>query len=178
MEPFIGQVMLFGFNFAPYGWAICDGSLMQISEYDTLFSLIGTTYGGDGITTFGLPDLRGRVPIHMGQGPGMTARTLGEMGGAEQVTLTTGQMPAHGHVILAAGALNGPSGSPSANVTFGATSGAAAAPAIFAASGGQATAMLAPSITTTGGNRPHDNIMPTLVANYCIALDGIYPSFG
>lgn len=173
MEPFIGQVMLFGFNYAPDGWAVCDGSLMSIAEYQALFTLIGTTYGGDGITTFGLPDLRGRVPLHMGQGPGLTNRTLGEMGGAEQVALTPMQMPAHVHAVMASATVNGATGTPGGTVTFGQTSG----PAMFAAQGGPATATLAPSIGTAGQGAPHDNIMPTLVANYCIALTGIYPQF-
>lgn len=173
MEPYIGQIMLFGFDYAPVDWAICDGSLLPIAEYDSLFSLIGTTYGGDGVTTFGLPDLRGRVPIHMGQGPGLSNRTLGEMGGTEQVALLASQMPPHSHPVLASAGQSAPTGTPGQGVTFGVAANAS----IYSSQGGTTQAVLAPSMGQAGGNQPHDNMMPTLVANYCIALYGIYPQF-
>src|SRR4051812_1587744 len=105
-EPYIGEIMMFAGNFAPRGWALCDGSLLSISQNTALFSILGTTFGGNGQTTFGLPDLRGRLPMHPGQGPGRTGRTLGESGGAETVTLNTTQMPAHTHTASATVAIN------------------------------------------------------------------------
>lgn len=173
MEPFIGQIMLFGFNYAPYGWHICDGSELQIAEYEALYQLIGTTYGGDGVTTFAVPDLRGRVPIHMGQGRGMSNYALGQKGGTETVTLTSGQMPQHSHRVAASSAQVGATGTPSSAVVFASTSG----PQIYAAQAGTIAGVLAPSVGLTGGGQSHQNMMPTLAANYCIALFGVYPDF-
>ncbi|HSN77590.1 MAG TPA: tail fiber protein [Anaerolineae bacterium] len=167
--PYIGQIMAFGGNFAPQGWALCDGSLLPISQYETLFSLIGTTYGGDGQNTFALPDLRGRVPLHQGQGPGLSSYSLGQSGGAEAVTLTTGQLPAHSHPAQGhSGAGDTPNpagavwaGSPNNIYTAGATAN---------------TAMAATSISASGGSQPHNNMLPYLTLTFCIATEGIYPS--
>jgi microcystin-dependent protein len=167
MEPFIGQIQLFGFNFAPKGWASCDGGLLPIGSYSALFSLLGTYYGGNGQTTFGLPDLRGRAPMHFGTGPGLTPRPIGERAGTEAVTLTTNQIPAHGHGINGSAAAT--SKSPSALVP-GFNS---AAPAYGPPDG---TKMAADMVDLTGGMQAHDNMQPYLAVNYCIALEGIYPT--
>lgn len=168
-EPFVGEIRIFAGNFAPLGWAFCDGQLLAISQNDALFSLVGTTYGGDGRNTFALPDLRGRVPIHMGSGPGLTPRNIGSRGGSEQVTLTANQLPSHGHPIASSGAST--SGTAVGNV-FGNSSGVAN---VFAAGSGAAT--LAPEANVAvGGGQPHNNLMPTQCVNFIIALFGIYPS--
>jgi microcystin-dependent protein len=171
-EPYVGEIRLFGCNFAPAGWAFCAGQLMSIAENETLFTLIGTTYGGDGVTTFGLPDLRGRVPVHTGQGPGLSNRILGEQSGTETVTLTSNQIPAHNHTAVATtGAATtgtpGPSVIPGAvaSQTMYVTDMLGAMP--FNASGA--------SVGTAGGSQPHENCMPTLTLNYCISLFGIFP---
>jgi microcystin-dependent protein len=167
MEPFIGQIQLFGFGWAPRGWALCDGSLLSISSNTALFSLLGTTYGGDGRTTFALPDLRGRVPVGQGQGPGLTNRTLGEVGGEEAVTLTVQQIAPHNHGIQASGsaASKSPAGQVPAFTSAGSSYGAS-----------DGTQMAPGMATNTGGGQPHDNMPPYLGACYCIALVGIYPS--
>jgi microcystin-dependent protein len=167
MEPFIGQIMMFAGNFAPRGWATCDGQLLAISSNSALFSLLGTTYGGDGRTTFGLPDLRGRVPMHAGSGPGLSPRRLGEKGGAETVTLTVAQLPSHNHGVTASAPpadARIPTGKRPAS-TEGASYGA-----------GQAAAMAADMVTPTGGSQAHDNMPPFGCINYVIALQGVYPS--
>ena len=168
MEPFVGEIMLFAGNYAPRGWAVCDGQLLAISQNDALFSLLGTTYGGDGRTTFALPDLRGRAPVHQGNGPGLSGRTLGSKGGEEHVTLTVNQMPSHAHPVMGS----------SANADSGDPAGRVLALADFNLYGVAAPAadMAAAGIGTTGGGQPHDNMMPFLAVNYCIALVGIYPA--
>jgi microcystin-dependent protein len=162
-EPFIGEVKMVGFNFAPRGWAFCDGSLLPISQYEALFSLIGTTYGGDGQTTFALPDLRSRAPIHQGNG-----HPLGEIGGTETVTLTVNQIPAHSHVPQAssAGATTGPAASVWAN----------SAALQFAPASSPLTAMNQGVMAAAGGGQPQDNMPPYLAINFAIALEGIYPT--
>ena len=124
MESFVGQIMLFGFGFAPDGWALCDGSLLPIAGNEALFTLIGTTYGGDGDSTFALPDLRGRIPIHMGQAPGLNGYTLGERAGSERVSLQASEMPSHMHLIEAASAESGATGTPGPTVVFGVSNAA------------------------------------------------------
>lgn len=177
MEPYIGTIMLFAFPRIPNGWAICNGALLPIGEYVTLFNLIGTTYGGDGVQTFALPDLRGRVPIHQGTGPGLTARVIGEAGGTEQVTLLTTSVPAHGHALTASSSSPpvGGTATPGPNVGFGTGVGTGLNPYAASISGAVPEIMASTTISATGSNLPHDNIMPTLVGNYCIALFGIYP---
>ncbi|HNP71261.1 MAG TPA: tail fiber protein [Kouleothrix sp.] len=169
-DPYIGEIRLFGGNFAPYGWFFCDGSTLQISQYETLFSLIGTTYGGDGQTTFQLPDLRGRLPIHQGQGNGLSLRVIGQPGGAEQVTLLQGQLPVHNHSALAnSGAGN--SDEPANNYW----SGSATVPQFVP--GDQAnTNMNTAAIGASGGSMPHENMQPYLAVSFIIAWQGIYPS--
>lgn len=169
-DPYIGEIRMFGGNFAPAGWMFCDGSILPISDYDTLFSLIGTTYGGDGQTTFALPDLRGRLPIDQGQGPGLSNRIIGQPGGSESVTLLTAQLPSHNHTPLAnssAGNADTPAG------TY--WSGSATTPQFVP--GDQAnTNMNTAAIGANGQNQPHDNMQPFLAVSFIISLFGIYPS--
>lgn len=170
--PFIGEIRLFAGNFAPVGWALCDGSLLPIAENEALFNLIGTIYGGNGQTTFGLPDMRGRVPVHQGAGNGLSPRTIGEMGGAEQVTLTPSQMPSHNHVLNATTAA-----ASTANGVAGSLTGTAASTNFYGNTPGGGA--LAPqALTATGGNQPHNNMAPFLGLNFIISLFGIFPSQG
>lgn len=167
-EPYIGEIRLVGFNFAPQGWAFCDGALMAISQNDALFNLIGTTYGGDGQNTFGLPDLRGRVPLHMGTGGGNTY-VLSQSAGVETVTLTGNQIPVHTHTLLgtsAAAVTAAPQASPASALAQSAT-------AIYAANAPNTTMN---QTSVAGGSQPHDNRMPFLGINFIISLFGIYPS--
>jgi len=163
-QPYVGEIRMFAGNFAPAGWMFCEGQLLPISEYETLFNLIGTTYGGDGQSTFALPDLRGRLPIHMGNG-----FTLAENGGVETVTLTTTQIPAHNHSYLGttsvpndANAINNVVGQPSAGFPY-----LNAPPTVAMAPG---------SVTSTGGSQPHNNFQPYLCIDFIISLFGVYPS--
>ncbi|HZS16248.1 MAG TPA: tail fiber protein [Candidatus Dormibacteraeota bacterium] len=168
-EPYVGEIRLVGFNFAPQGWAFCDGSLLSISQYDTLFNLIGTTYGGDGQSTFGLPDLRSRVPVHMGTNPSTgTSYALGQMSGSEAVTLTAAQIVGHAHTPQATVAGSQPS--PANNFWAGATPMQYLTPV---ATTGQ---MNAGAVLAAGGSQPHDNMLPFLVINFVISLFGVYPS--
>lgn len=169
-DPFIGEIRLFAGNFAPQGWAFCDGQLLSVSEYEALFTLLGTTYGGDGQTTFGLPDMRGRVPIHAGQGPGLTPRVVGQAGGAEQVTLGVANLPSHSHAPFGADDTSVTT-DPSGRVLGHPTTNTYRAPY-----GAPATGMAPPSVGSTGGSQPHDNVAPSLVLNFIIAVVGIYPS--
>lgn len=175
MDEYIGIIKIFAGNFAPRGWAFCDGQLLSISQNSALFSILGTTYGGNGQTTFALPDLRGRAPIGSRQGPGLTNYSLGEMGGAEAVTLATTQIPLHSHTL---NVNNGKAG-----VAVPTTSSSIAAPVDIngdAANGFSQTApntQISPaSIGATGGNQPHENMAPYLALNYIICLQGIFPS--
>ena len=184
-EPFIGQIQPYGFNFAPRGWALCDGQLLAISTNTALFSLLGTIYGGDGRTTFALPDLRGRAPIHMGNGPGLSTRKIGSKGGSEWVTLNYTQMPAHDHTgeatlsgkvkcNSAAGNADTPVGNSLATISrtnqySNAGPNADMADGTIDASGNLTT-------SSAGGSQPHNNMQPYLTINYCIALVGLFPS--
>lgn len=172
-EPFIGQIVMFGGNFAPRGWALCDGQLLPISQYSALFSILGTTYGGDGRTTFALPDLRGRVSIHAGDGPGLSDYSLGQKGGAETNTLTTSNLPAHSHSLAiydSEGDSNAGSGK-----TLAGTGGGVPPTGTWTSSPPDATASTR-SIGNTGGGLPVGNIQPYLTVNYIIALQGVFPS--
>lgn len=184
MEPFIGQLCVFGFNFAPQGWAICDGSLLPINQYQALFSLLGTTYGGDGKTTFGLPDLRGRAPICIGQGQGLSNISMGDKGGSESVSLTPGQMPAHTHGVTATAALAA-SATPLSNSPVGlvpATTNETGGSTIVNAYGpadGTHLAANAATVSVTcgaaGGGKPVAIRNPYLGMNWCIATEGVFP---
>ena len=166
MEGTIGEIRLFGGNFAPRGWALCNGSLLQISSNQALFSILGTTYGGDGRSTFALPDLRGRVPLHVGQGPGLSNRTLGGKGGEEQVTLTEQQVAPHRHTVNASPA-RGTENLPKGNVPAGSDN--------TYATGGR-DKMHADMIDLNSGGQPHNNMPPFIGLNYIICMIGIYPS--
>lgn len=184
MEPFIGQIMLFAGTFAPRGWAFCDGQLLPIAQNATLFSIIGTTYGGDGRTTFALPDLRGRAPIGPRHGPGLSDYRLGQAVGRESLTLTTNELPAHTHptqlsLSFAPPAHTGAGDSdhPSPTATPAATGGVLAysnSPADTTLAGGAVSGQV--TVGNTGGNQPVDIRPPRLAVNYCIALVGLFPS--
>jgi microcystin-dependent protein len=163
-QPYVGEIRMFAGNFGPAGWMFCEGQLLPISEYETLFNLIGTTYGGDGQSTFALPDLRGRVPIHFGNG-----FTLAENGGVEQVTLTTSQIPAHSHPLLAS------QNSATNNTPFGNLTGQVGATQIYRTAP-PTSPMSALSMTSTGGSQPHSNFQPYLCVDFIISLFGIFPS--
>ena len=166
--PFVGEIRIFGGNFAPAGWAFCDGALMPISENETLFQLIGTTYGGDGQNTFAVPDLRGRLPMHMGTGPGLSTRQIGESGGAETVTLTAQQIPIHTHAPQA--------DSNSGNQTTPQNGIWAAVPASRYSSSAPNLAMNNTLIGSAGGSQPHENLMPYLAISFIISLFGVFPT--
>ena len=168
-NPFIGEVRMFGGSFAPLGWAFCDGSLVPISENDTLFVLIGTTYGGDGEETFALPDLRGRVPIHQGSGPGLQTYILGQAAGTETVTITPTQIPSHSHPYT--GTLNPAASTSPNNSVF-----ARAAGDVYTSDLSAPAPMNAQSTSPVGGSQPHDNMMPYLAISFIISLYGIFPS--
>jgi len=168
-ESFIGEIRMFAGNFAPRAWAFCSGQLLAISQNEALFSLLGTIYGGDGRTTFALPDMRGRLPVHAGQGPGLSERRLGIRGGLEQVTLTSAQLPSHTHTMLAnpdAATDRIPTDKTFAQVSGGDLYGTINQNAQFDPSSGSAA----------GGNQPHTNVMPFLCVNFIIALFGTFPS--
>lgn len=168
-DPFLGEIALVGFNFAPVGWAMCNGQLLPISQNVALFSLLGTFYGGDGVNTFALPDLRGRMAIHSGQGPGLSSYVQGQLGGTEVVTLTAAQMPQHTHQLTGSSS-NGTSNSPVNAVPAVQANGVP----VYSAT---PNANLSPNaIGLAGGNLPHSNLQPYLSLNYIIALQGIFPS--
>ena len=177
MDPFIGEVLMFVGNFAPRGWAFCDGQLLPISQNTALFSIIGTTYGGDGRTTFALPDLRGRVPIHPGNGPGLSDRRLGGKGGSETTQITVANMPAHNHTAPAVNASSDGADTPSASGAFLPSNGRGGA-ALYASAQGTAQPLGGTGGTTgsNGGSQPFNNMQPFLGVNYIIALQGVFPS--
>ena len=167
-DPFLGQITMFAGNFAPRGWALCDGQFLAISQNDALFSLFGTIYGGDGRTTFALPDLRGRLPLHSGQGPGLVERRIGSRSGSESVTLVSTQLPSHTHPLQgSSSAATTPD--PSGNV-FARSSGDAYG-SDFSASN-----MNGAAVSNRGGDQAHTNLMPFLAVNFIVALVGVYPS--
>jgi microcystin-dependent protein len=163
-QPYVGEIRMFAGNFAPAGWMFCEGQLLPISEYETLFNLIGTTYGGDGQSTFSLPDMRGRIPIHMGNG-----FTLAETGGVETVTLTVSQIPSHSHPVLASGN-NGSANSAQGNVTAQNT-----LVQVYRAQPPNQN-FNAQAVGSTGGSQPHNNFQPYLCIDFIISLFGIFPS--
>jgi len=173
MDNYLGQILAFGFNFAPKGWAQCNGQLMSISQNSALYSLLGTTFGGDGINTFGLPDLRGRVAINQGSSPGGSSYVMGQVGGQEQVTLSILQIPSHTHTAVLRGNSEGATSNEPSNKSLGAGAN------IFNSNppeNGEALNINSIQVDPTGGNQPHENMQPYLTVNYCIALQGIYPS--
>jgi microcystin-dependent protein len=165
-EPFIGEIRTFAGNFAPRGWALCNGQLLSIAQNTALFSLLGTSYGGNGQTSFALPNLQGNAPMHWGDGPGLTPRTIGETGGSATVTLTSAELPSHSHQAMASQS-SASELSPSGNALGDAP--LYAAPPFGAA--------LAPSaVAPSGGSQPHDNMQPHLGLTFIIALEGVYPA--
>jgi microcystin-dependent protein len=175
--PYIGEIRMFAFGTrgAPNNWQACDGSLLPISQYDALFALIGTTYGGDGQTTFAVPDLRGRLPIHQGTGPGLSNYVIGQVAGTETVTVLPTQMPAHTHTMVATSAL-ATAVTPANNLLPASVSGDTFY--VNTITGNTAAPMSAQMLTLAGGSQPHENCMPTLTVQYCIATFGIFPSQG
>ncbi|MGE4070422.1 MAG: phage tail protein [Lysobacterales bacterium] len=172
-DPFVAEVRIFPFNFAPRGWAFCDGQLLPLSQNTALFSLLGTTYGGNGKSNFALPDLQGRAPMQFGQGPGLSLHDLGEIGGSETVSLLESELPSHNHSV---GAQNIPLGG--AAVPTGATLNRPASGNLFAATNPAPTPMSDSAIAPAGGSQPHNNMMPYLTLNFCIALQGVFPPRG
>jgi microcystin-dependent protein len=169
-EPFLGMIIIVPYNFAPRGWAFCNGQILPIAQNTALFSLLGTTYGGNGQTTFALPDLRGRVPNSSGQGPGLSSYDLGQVGGTESSTLTINQMPGHNHTVTApASGEDATSSKPAGNYL-----GKTASPIYSATTDNTLTAAI-PS-GNTGGSQPFSLLQPYLTLNFCIALEGIFPS--
>ena len=168
MDPFVAEIRIFPFNFAPKGWAFCDGQLLPLSQNTALFSLLGTTYGGDGKSNFALPDMQGNAPMHPGQGPGLSLHDLGETGGSETVSLLESEIPSHSHGMSVSSQL-GSDNQPSAQ--------------LFAMGDGinlygtanALTAMADSALAPAGGDQPHNNMQPYLTLNFCIALQGVYP---
>jgi microcystin-dependent protein len=173
-DPFVAEIRIFPFTFAPIGWAFCDGQLLPISQNTALFSLLGTTYGGDGKSTFALPDVEGQAVMHPGQGPGLSLHDLGEVGGSETVTLLESEIPAHSHALKANPTI-GDTPSPAANRSL-------ARPATINTfqtnSSSNLGAMAPEALPPAGGDQPHNNLMPYLTLHFCIALQGIFPPRG
>jgi microcystin-dependent protein len=171
-DPFVAEIRIFGFNFAPTGWAFCDGQLMPISQNTALFSLLGTTYGGDGKSTFALPNLQDSAPMHPGQGPGLSLHDLGETGGTETVTLLQSEIPAHSHSMRAATQDPADVKLVNPNATFGLSQNGP----LYQDT--QNTSLAPQALPPAGGSLPHNNLMPYLVLTFCIALQGVFPPRG
>jgi microcystin-dependent protein len=171
VDPFVAEIRIFPFNFAPKGWAFCDGQLMVLSQNTALFSLLGTTYGGDGKSNFALPDLQGNAPMHPGQGPGLSLYDLGEAGGSETVSLLESEMPSHPHNVMADSIDTGNVQGPGSTVVLARSSPFIYMPPPVL----NAAAMSDQAITPAGGDQPHNNMQPYLTLNFCIALQGVYP---
>jgi microcystin-dependent protein len=173
-DPFVAEIRIFPFNFAPRGWAWCDGQLMPLSQNTALFSLLGTTYGGNGKSNFALPDLQGRAPMHPGQGPGLSLHDLGETGGSETVTLLESEIPAHSHQLRAT-LDDGDLGAPAPTRILGKSGGGT----IYTSSTTGGVVPMAPEgLTPAGGDQPHNNLQPYLTFYFCIALQGVFPPRG
>lgn len=167
-EPFIAEIRILPYNFAPDGWALCNGQLMPIQQNEALFSLLGTTYGGNGVNNFGLPNLQGCAPMHPGSGPGLTPRVIGEQGGSASVTLTANELPAHVHQQMQSGG-TATASTPDASTTFARSSAQ-----MYAGGSPNATA-IPQALQPVGGGQPHNNLQPYQAINFCIALQGIFP---
>lgn len=172
-DPFVAEIRIFPFNFAPKGWAFCDGQLMPLSQNTALFSLLGTTYGGDGKSTFALPNLQGSAPMHPGQGPGLSLHDLGETGGTETVTLLTSEIPLHAHQVGRALDAGGDALTPVNNIWAQVPAGRAVVNIYHEAP--PTGAMNTTAIGPAGGDQPHNNMQPYLTLNFCIALQGVFP---
>jgi microcystin-dependent protein len=172
-NPFVAEIRIFPFNFAPIGWAMCNGQLLAISQNTALFSLLGTTYGGNGQSNFALPDLQGNAAMHPGQGQGLSLRDLGQIGGRVTVTLISSEMPLHTHTVNSR--LAGGKADP-LNNAFGTAGTQLPPPNFYATATGTAVMMSPQALTQSGGDLPHNNLMPYLTLNFCIALQGVFPS--
>lgn len=173
MDPFVAEIRIFPFNFAPRGWAWCDGQLLPLSQNTALFSLLGTTYGGNGKSNFALPDLQGRAPMHPGQGPGLSLHDLGETGGSETVTLLESEIPSHSHALRCSsddGDLKAPSGNRVLARSIPGT--------LYSTSNSGLQAMADVALAPAGGDQPHNNLQPYLTFYFCIALQGVFPPRG
>jgi microcystin-dependent protein len=167
MDPFIAEVRIFPFDFAPKGWAFCNGQILPLSQNTALFSLLGTTYGGNGQTNFALPNLQGSVPIHPGQGPGLSSYALGDTGGSDSVTLLLSEIPAHDHLVQVS-EVDGNSPDPANHMLADAD--------VYVPSTASPMTQLSPqALAPSGGDQPHNNLMPYLTMNFCIALQGVFP---
>jgi microcystin-dependent protein len=166
-NPFLAEIRVFPFNFPPKGWAFCDGQILPLSQNTALFSLLGTTYGGDGKSNFALPNMQGNIPLHPGQGPGLSLYDLGQTGGSDTVTLLDSEMPSHNHIITTDGSDIPDSLSPSG--------AALAAVNMYSAATTPIVPLSDSTLAPAGGDQPHNNLMPYLTLNFCIALQGVYP---
>ena len=170
-DPFVAEIRIFPFNFAPKGWAFCDGQILPLSQNTTLFSLLGTTYGGDGKSNFALPNMQGNAPMHPGQGPGLSLHDLGETGGSETVSLLESEIPSHSHMVRASASPAdnpGPAGHSLARIPSNATP-------YQTVTNTNLTLMSDNAIAPAGGDQPHNNMQPYLTLNFCIALQGVFP---
>ena len=172
-QPYIGEIRMFAGSFVPAGWAACDGQSIPIAENDALYTLIGTTYGGDGESTFALPDLRGRIPVHFGNGPGNVSYPISQMAGTESVTLTMQQIPVHNHAVLTSNAAA--TASPS-NAFFASSTSNQPGTNVYNADEDAGTNLNPATLGPSGGSQPHDNMQPYLVYTFIISLFGIFPS--
>ena len=171
MDPFVAEIRIFPFNFAPKGWAFCDGQILPLSQNTALFSLLGTTYGGDGKSNFALPNMQGNAPMHPGQGPGLSLHDLGETGGSGTVSLLESEIPSHSHALMASSTNSSkpnPAGNALARISGGATP-------YIAPAGAPLVNFSDNALAPAGGDQPHNNMQPYLTLNFCIALQGVYP---
>ena len=169
-DPFVAEIRIFPFNFAPKGWAFCDGQILPLSQNTALFSLLGTTYGGDGKSNFALPNMQGNAPMHPGQGPGLSLHDLGETGGSQTVTLLDSEMPSHPHSLNASGQ-PGEDPTPSPSEALARSTGAN----LYLTNAANLVQLAPQAVAPAGGDQPHNNMQPYLTLNFCIALQGVYP---
>jgi microcystin-dependent protein len=170
-DPFVAEIRIFPFNFPPKGWAFCDGQLLPLSQNTALFSLVGTTYGGDGKSNFALPNMQGNAPMHPRQGPGLSLHDLGETGGSPTVALLDSEIPAHSHGLMASGQ-PGEDAAPGTQEALARSTGAN----LYQTSAGNLVQLAPQALATTGGSQPHNNMQPYLTFNFCIALQGVFPA--
>jgi len=173
MDPFVAEIRIFPFNFAPKGWAFCDGQILPLSQNTALFSLLGTTYGGDGKSNFALPNMQGNAPMHPGQGPGLSLHDLGETGGSDTVSLLESEIPAHTHALMADSGRGVGNRVTTPASTTAIADGSGVSP--YLNTSANLTNLSGNAVAPAGGNQPHNNLQPYLTLNFCIALQGVYP---